>query len=77
MLKTNVESIATLLVRLERYGMVQITCEAGGLPERFRSMARVILQSCDHRGVSFGNEYVAVRAEIQEPTVSFFSVLCT
>lgn len=47
----------------------QVTCEAGKLPERFRAVARVLLQSCDGRGVSFGSEYVAVRAEIQEPTV--------
>lgn len=47
----------------------QVTCEAGKLPERFRAVARVLLQSCDGRGVSFGSEYVAVRAEVQEPTV--------
>lgn len=29
----------------------------------------MVLQSSDARGVSFGSEYVSVRAEIQEPTV--------
>lgn len=48
----------------------QITCEGGKLPERFRASARALLQSSDGRGVSFGSEYVAVRAEIQEPNVS-------
>lgn len=47
----------------------QVTCEAGKVPERFRAVARVLLQSSDGRGVSFGSEYVAVRAEVQEPTV--------
>ncbi|CAN0353483.1 unnamed protein product, partial [Ectocarpus sp. 12 AP-2014] len=48
---------------------IMVTCEAGRLPERFRTAARALLQSRDGRGVSFGSEYVAVRAEIQEPTV--------
>ena len=54
----------------------QVTCEAGKLPERFRAVARVLLQSCDGHGVSFGSEYVAIRAEIQEPTVRI-KLLCT
>lgn len=49
--------------------MYQVTCEAGKEPERFRAVVRVLVHSCDGRGVSFGSEYVAVRAEIQEPTV--------
>eukprot|EP00752_Nemacystus_decipiens_P011479 g10191.t1 len=48
---------------------ITVSCEGGRLPERFRTAARALLQSCDGRGVAFGSEYVAVRAEIQEPTV--------
>ncbi|CAM9334199.1 unnamed protein product, partial [Hapterophycus canaliculatus] len=48
---------------------IKVTCEGGKLPERFRAAARVMLQSSDARGVSFGSEYISVRAEIQEPTV--------
>ncbi|CAM9236760.1 unnamed protein product, partial [Laminaria digitata] len=52
-----------------RSATITVTCEAGKLPERFRAVARVLLQSCDGRAVSFGSEYVAVRAEVQEPMV--------
>eukprot|EP00903_Cladosiphon_okamuranus_P011029 g10416.t1 len=52
-----------------RSATITVTCEGGKLPERYRTAARALLQSCDWRGVSFGSEYVAVRAEIQEPTV--------
>lgn len=49
--------------------VTQVTCKGGRLPERFRTAARALLQSSDGRGVSFGSQYVSVRAEIQEPTV--------